>query len=390
MASETHTDQSKAGTDREKDYGKRQVMKICTITCHDVYNVGASLQAYALQTYLKSLGHDVKIIDYKPDYLSKHYRLDIVSNPKYDKPFLKQAYLLAKLPGRLHMLPRKKAFDSFTAKYLDLTKRYTSNAELKKEPPEADAFLAGSDQIWNPLFPNGKDPAFYLDFALHGIRASYAASFAVDEFPQELREVTAQYLKRFDHIAVREKSGLSVLKTLGITNAVTVLDPVFLLDRAQWEAMAERPEGCEAPYLLVYDFDNSPAVRKLAGRIAAERGLHIYSVFKIPYAERCFSLCGPENFLGLVQGADFVLSNSFHATAFSVIFEREFAVVERTEKINTRMRDFTTMLGLSDHMVTTGTEIPAGTDWTAVRRCLKDEIDHAKAYIDEVLRDVER
>lgn len=365
-------------------------MKICTITCHDVYNVGASLQAYALQTYLKLLGHDVKIIDYKPDYLSKHYRLDIVGNPKYDKPFLKQAYLLAKLPGRLHMLPRKKAFDSFTAKYLDLTKRYTSNEELKKEPPEADAFFAGSDQIWNPLFPNGKDPAFYLDFVQQGVRASYAASFAVDEFPQELREVTAQYLKRFDHIAVREKSGLSVLKTLGITNAVTVLDPVFLLDRAQWGAMAERPEGCEAPYLLVYDFDNSPAVRKLAGRIAAERGLHIYSVFKIPYAERCFPLCGPENFLGLVQGADFVLSNSFHATAFSVIFEREFAVVERTEKINTRMRDFTTMLGLSDHMVTTETEIPAGTDWTAVRRCLKDEIDHAKAYIDEVLRDVER
>ena len=73
-----------------------------------------------------------------------------------------------------------------------------------------------------------------------------------------------------------------------------------------------------------------------------------------------------------------------------MIFEREFAVVERTEKINTRMRDFTTMLGLSDHMVTMETEIPAGTDWTAVRRCLKYEIDHAKAYIDEVLRDVER
>lgn len=338
---------------------------------------------------MKSLGHDVKIIDYKPDYLSKHYRLDIVGNPKYDKPFLKQAYLLAKLPGRLHMLPRKRRLTALRPSTL-ISQTIHLQRGTEKEPPEADAFLAGSDQIWNPLFPNGKDPAFYLDFALHGIRASYAASFAVDEFPQELREVTAQYLKRFDHIAVREKSGLSVLKTLGITNAVTVLDPVFLLDRAQWEAMAERPEGCEAPYLLVYDFDNSPAVRKLAGRIAAERGLHIYSVFKIPYAERCFSLCGPENFLGLVQGADFVLSNSFHATAFSVIFEREFAVVERTEKINTRMRDFTAMLGLSDHMVTTETEIPAGTDWTAVRRCLKDEIDHAKAYIDEVLRDGER
>ena len=154
--------------------------------------------------------------------------------------------------------------------------------------------------------------------------------------------------------------------------------------------MAEKPERCEKPYLLVYDFDNSLAVRKLAERIAAERGLHIYSVFKLPYAERCFPLCGPEAFLGLMQHAAFVLSNSFHATAFSVIFEKEFAVVERTEKINTRMRDFTAMLGLSDHMVTTKTDIPFDTDWASVRRCLKGEIDHAKAYIDEVLRDGEK
>ena len=360
------------------------------ITCHDVYNVGASLQAYALQTYLKSLGHDVKIIDYKPDYLSKHYRLDIVGNPKYDKPFLKQAYLLAKLPGRLRILPRKKAFDSFTAKYLDLTKRYTSNEELKREPPAADVYFAGSDQIWNPLFPNGKDPTFYLDFVQQGVRASYAASFAVDEFPQELREVTAQYLDRFDHIAVRETSGLSVLKTLGITNAVTVLDPVFLLDRAQWKAMAERPEGCEAPYLLVYDFDNSASVCRLAENIAAENRWKIYSIFDLPYAERCFSRCGPETFLGLVQGAAFVLSNSFHATAFSVIFEREFAVAERAEKINTRMRDFTALLSLSDHMVTGSVNVPLNTDWTQVKRRLEEEVDHAKAYIDEVLRDGEK
>ena len=365
-------------------------MKICTITCHDVYNVGASLQAYALQAYLKSLGHDVKIIDYKPDYLSQHYRLDVVGNPKYDKPFLRQAYLLAKLPGRLHMLPRKKAFDNFTAEHLDLTKRYTSNEELKKEPPEADVYIAGSDQIWNPLFPNGKDPAFYLDFVQQGIRASYAASFAVDEFPQELREVTAKYLDRFDHIAVREKSGLSVLKTLGITNAVTVLDPVFLLDRTQWEAMAEKPEECEGPYLLVYDFDNSASVRRLAERIADENGLKIYSVFDLPYAERCFTLCGPEEFLGLIQGASYVLSNSFHATAFSVIFEKEFAVVERTEKINTRMRDFTAMLGLSDHMVTETANVPLHTDWTQVEHRLADEIHHAKAYIDKVLNGGER
>ena len=173
---------------------------------------------------------------------------------------------------------------------------------------------------------------------------------------------------------------------MGIENAQTVLDPVFLLDKAHWEAMAKLPPKAEKPYLLVYDFDNSSAVRAQAEKIASERGLKIYSIFDLPYAERCFALCGPEEFLGLVRRADFVLSNSFHATAFSVIFEREFAVVERTEKINTRMRDFTAMLGLSDHMVTEGMAIPFNTDWTAVNSLLKDKIDYSKAYIDEVLR----
>lgn len=363
-------------------------MKLCTITCHDVYNVGASLQAYALQTYLKSLGHDVRIIDYKPDYLSQHYRLDIVSNPKYDKPFLRQAYLLAKLPGRLRILPRKKVFDDFTAKYLMLTRRYASNAELSADPPAADIYFAGSDQIWNPLFRNGKDPAFYLNFVRHGLRASYAASFAVDEFPRELRDITAQYLRRFDHISVREASGIAILRSFGIPNAEAVLDPVFLLEKAHWESMARLPAEAETPYLLVYDFDNSPAVRALAEKIARERGLKIYSIFALPYAQRCFALGGPREFLGLVRQASFVLSNSFHATAFSTIFEREFAVVERTEKINTRMRDFTALLGVPERMLSVDDSIPPAIDWSSVRHRLEAEIASSKAYIDRVLGSV--
>ena len=166
-----------------------------------------------------------------------------------------------------------------------------------------------------------------------------------------------------------------------------VLDPVFLLDRSRWKALAEKPAVDNVPYLLVYDFDNSTSVCKLAERIAAENGWTIYSIFDLPYAERCFSLCGPETFLRLVQDAAFVLSNSFHATAFSVIFRREFAVVERTEKINTRMRDLTSLLGLSDHMVTETAKVSFNTDWAAVDRRLAKEIGRSKAYIDEVLRD---
>lgn len=363
-------------------------MKLCTITCHDVYNVGASLQAYALQTYLRSLGHDVRIIDYKPDYLSQHYRLDTVGNPKYDRPLLRQAYLLAKLPGRLRALPRKAAFDDFTAKYLTLTKRYASNEDLTADPPEADVYFAGSDQIWNPLFPNGRDPAFYLDFVQQGLRASYAASFAVDAFPQALRDVTARYLRRFAYLSVREASGLAILRSLGIRNAETVLDPVFLLDKAHWGSMARLPANVETPYLLVYDFDHSPAVRVLAERIAREHGSKIYSIFDLPYAQRCFTLSGPQEFLGLVQQASFVLSNSFHATAFSVIFEKAFAVVERKEKINTRMRDFTALLGIPERMLSVGASLPPDIDWNSVHRRLEAEITRSKAYIDRVLGSV--
>ena len=132
-------------------------MKIKTITCHNVYNVGASLQAYALAAFLRGQGHEVQIVDYVPDYLH-HYSLWIrVHNPVYDKPFIRQLYRVAKLPGHLKglMSLRKKRFDRFTRDHLPLTRtHYSTYEKLLREPPRAELFLAGSDQIWNSFFPN--------------------------------------------------------------------------------------------------------------------------------------------------------------------------------------------------------------------------------------------
>lgn len=176
-------------------------MKIKTITCHHVYNAGASLQAYALAAYLKKLGHEVQIIDYIPDYLV-HYKLTGVSNPVYDKPVVRELYNIAKLPGRLAARwgRRKKAYDCFTSQYLPLTERhYASYDELQKYPPEADVYIAGSDQIWNSFFKNGRDPAFYLQFAPQGcIRASYAASFSTETVAPEYQAQTGEWLRTMD------------------------------------------------------------------------------------------------------------------------------------------------------------------------------------------------
>ena len=178
-------------------------MKIKTITCHDVYNVGASLQAYALVEYLRNLGHQAEIIDYKPPYL-QHYQLTGVANPRYDKPVLREIYQLLKLPGRIaaRKSRRKKNFDIFTEKYLPRTsKTYSSIEELKADTPEADIYIAGSDQIWNPLFQNGKDPSFFLQFAPNSSkRISYAASFAVDALAAEDSGRLKEWLKNLDAI----------------------------------------------------------------------------------------------------------------------------------------------------------------------------------------------
>lgn len=362
-------------------------MKIKTITCHDVYNLGASLQAYALAEYLHSQGHDVQIIDYKPLYL-RHYRLSGVPNPRFDRPFLRQAYQIAKFPGRLYdrlTCRRKKVFDAFTRAYLPVTeKTYDSNEALKADPPEADVYIAGSDQIWNPVFRNGKDPAFFLDFVPEGRkRISYAASFAVEEFPPADQTRVKHWLEKLDAVSVRERSALTILAQMGM-HGYQVMDPVFLLERNQWGAMAHRPP--EDDYILVYDFDRSPIVTTTAKKLAAETGRKIVSLFPMEGADVVWTNAGPLEFLGAVANAGIVLSNSFHATAFSLIFQKDFYVVNREEGINARMKDLVGDMELSHRLIDECPEEIQHIDYSGVIPALEEKIAESKRYLSEYLQ----
>lgn len=357
-------------------------MKVKTITCHDVYNVGASLQAYALAKYIKKLGHDVQIIDYKPDYLV-HFRLLGVGNSKYNKPFLREAYQLAKLPGRLkaRLSKRKKEYDTFTKEYLPTTeKHYTSNDELKANPPEADIYIAGSDQIWNTFFNNGKDPAFYLDFAPEeSVKASYAASFSLENIPDEYRQFVTEKLQNLDYISVRETSGVEIINNLGISSSVQVLDPIFLLDKNDWSKV-EKNINNVGPYILVYDFDKNPSIKDFALKKAKENKWKIYSVLPLDYCDKCFDQEGPQAFINLIHNAEYVVSNSFHATAFSILYEKQFKVFDRNESINTRMHDLLSSVGIDS-----ANDIITESDWNKIRDNLNKQILFSKEYIDKVL-----
>ena len=360
-------------------------MKIKTITCHDVYNHGASLQAYALLTYLSSLGHDVEIIDYKPDYLSNHYKLWSVSNPVFDKPVAKQLYLLAKLPGRLIVLRRKRKFDEFTQRYLRLTShRYHSNEELKANPPKADVFIAGSDQIWTTLFQNGRDAAFYLDFAPKGAkRVAYAASFATKDVVEEYKPFVCEMLQGFDSIFLRERISLPLLESLGRNDGLGVCDPVFLLSKEQWNNILPT-SSIEEEYLLVYDTENSNKLKDIAQSIAKERNLKIFNISgsRKSYVDKDFWVSSPIDFVELIRDAEFVVSNSFHATAFSLIFQREFCVVNRSEAINERMLSLLKQYGPQDRLVADNIDsLLTPIDYSKVQSKIEQDIEDSKQYL---------
>lgn len=223
-------------------------------------------------------------------------------------------------------------------------------------PPLADLYIAGSDQIWNSNYNNGRDPAFYLDFGSINIkRASYAASFAINAIQEDRKPFVKNQLKKFDYISVRERTGLEILRNLGINDAFLVNDPVFLLDKEKWLHLLNHSRKYKLPcedFILLYDFVGDERIEKFVKVLSVEKNLKIVSVNdfeKRKYADINISNAGPLEFLNLIRCASCIVSNSFHATAFSVILEREFYVFSLQGHDNsTRMSDFLATIHLKE------------------------------------------
>jgi len=336
-------------------------MVIKTITCHDVYNYGASLQAYALMTYLQNQGHDVQIIDYKPEYLSGRYKFwYITPSSKYynlckKNPLIFFIYALKNNIKQFKYIKRKESFDKFKEHYLNMTSQsYFSNNELKKNPPVCDVAIVGSDQVWNTKMFNGRDAAFYLDFLPEGTKKiSYAASFGISQIADKYKNFVKEKISHLDCISVREMTGVRILKQLGLP-AVQVLDPVFLLSNKEWCHLLNNKYS--EKYLLVYDFiHDNPEIKKIALKISKENHWKIYSINdynNLEYADKNISNAGPIEFLEYIKYAQLILSTSFHATAFSIILQKQFYVLglDQNEN-NSRIIDLLVLLKLSSRYV---------------------------------------
>ncbi len=310
-------------------------MRICTITCQNADNHGARLQCYALVRYLQKQGHDVQVIDYRPDYMRgpRLWYWPGTSLKEWAKFFLR-------IPDRIRSVRRHRCFDEFSKKYIPLTRIYNTIDELRQDPPLADKYIAGSDQIWNTTFRNGTDPAYYLDFGSKEIlRESFAASFATSEIVPSARAFVKENLKRFDKITVREQSALKIVENLGYQCSLQD-DPVFLLSAKEWDEIVDRT-GEGEKYVLVYDFYADEKIKKEALLIARERGCGVYAICsrELPYADKNFVYSSPETFVSLIKNSVCVISNSFHGTVFAMIYNVPFKVIDRPDGLNVRMHD---------------------------------------------------
>ena len=313
-------------------------MTISIVTCQNTDNHGARLQAYALAKHLQNQGQEVSIIDYRPPYMDPSYKILYwpgLSIKEWAKFFLR-------FPQRIRSKKRHRRFVAFSKNYLPLTDRVFRNVqELRDNPPVANLYIAGSDQIWNTFFPNGTDPAFYLDFGSDSVRReSFAASFATNELRPGSEDFVRYNLARFDRISVREESGLRILEALGLQDGIREDDPVFLLRPDEWDEIADGT-GQGDSYVLVYDFFSDPKLKKTARAAAKDRHLKIYAIcpFWQPYADKNFTIAGPETFVSLIKNATLVVTNSFHAIAFCFIYHREYLFVPRPDGLNERIED---------------------------------------------------
>lgn len=321
-------------------------MKIGIMTFHWAVNYGAVLQAYALQTYLRNLGHEAYMIDYKP------------SNRDHN---LKNFILNRKLPHPLQYMREAaldRLFEDFRRKYLVRSRRYGSLEELRNDPPAADIYVSGSDQVLHPrTLMKGERrpaPAYMLDFGGADVfRAGYAVSFGCTSYPEEAAAVARKYIGRFDLLSVRETTGVNVAESLGYKGRLwTVPDPTILAGASAYDKVfsagssaigsgtagsgSNGPSGHTATYLLHGRSALNPRIEHDFGTVRPLGG------------------CSVPDWLSGIRYADRLVTNSFHGTVFALLFHIPFVSLLETGAaagMNDRFATLLSRVGLTDRIL---------------------------------------
>lgn len=362
-------------------------MKIGILTFHCAINYGAVLQAYGLQEVLKSLGHEVYIIDYRPQYLQRPYRLffpevfrgrGLMGNIRF---FLRE--FLA-IPIRYK---RRRVFNRFIENRL-----YLASLDIQSENNDFDCFVFGSDQIWNPQITGG-DSVFWGDApCFKGKRMiTYAASAgSVAALEQMNVDSLKRWLSNFSALSVREKSLSSFLsENLQFDNQL-VIDPVLLAGKDVFRNIRSLNKY-EKPYLLFFSLWANDEVLDLARKKAVSLGLELiemYGMAEVIKNKRVLQCLSPEEFIVYIQNAKYVVTTSFHGTVFSLLFHKPFVCIGNLSRGMSRFQSLLNIFGMEDCLLDISNlnqlELPE-INWDSVDEILYRKREEAKTFLGTVL-----
>ena len=362
-----------------------------TITTHAALNYGAVLQAYALNRYMNEQGVSCKVLNYVPAHVKKSYRL--ISKPKSLQGIVLSAFQALHYTARK---TRKQRFKDFSETHLQLSGDEISDHDtLIKTANTFDTVVCGSDQIWSPVL-HDFDEAYFLSFPdVTARRVSYAASFGQDRIDETVKPELTRRLSGFSDFACREYSGQKLIAELTGKQAPLVLDPVFLLDTSHWRELV-RPAKTIGPYALVYFLSNPGRSPISVKRYAAQNKLDTFSIGFSPrdhkYGIHCDYSLGPQEFLGAIDGAEVILTNSFHCTAFAILMEKNFytRISDQKDSRNDRMITLLKELDLEDRLYydrdADKLDFQKPINYTAVGERLQKKITESKSYLQNILK----
>lgn len=316
--------------------------KVGIVTLPGYFNYGNRLQNYALQEQIKELGYKVDTLVFPrikstvivtESKLQKTRRIAQLTGREIGERILGKFQRRYKgwvnYLNRESIAERERIFREFSTEYLS-EKFFTNTAEAAEEVADAyDCFITGSDQVWNPHFIQGLEKIYFLNFAEKRKRISYAASFGINDLPDEYARKIKPFLLEMKAVSVREEIGAKIVKDISGRDAVVLVDPTLLLSREKWLSIAKEAEGKpKKKYVLSYFLgEKNPETLQLIKTVADKKGLHIVRLSD--YKDKSAYRTGPCEFIDYVNSAEAVFTDSFHGVVFSILLGVPFVACKR-------------------------------------------------------------
>ena len=352
---------------------------------------GALLQCYALKTYMSRFDNTA-VIPYYPKNLRYRYRLLKYSrSDKMRKKIrmivhqLRTKEFYSRLAAKLRMAHFRRRFLTADFRKLD------SARSIPAYRPGISAYIVGSDQVWNPEITEGLQEGYFCAFPKpEGVRfIAYAASIGSERLDVAYDARIARYFENFDAVSVREGTSASYIEKLYGREPETVVDPVFLLEKKDWEQLLKNKDLSKKNYIAVYDTEYN---EEMAHYIASLREKLRLPVLVLRAEKRYYDWggqeeyargCGPLEFLEYLYHAAYVVTNSFHGTAMSIIFHKSFAAFPHSKR-NARLEWLLHAAGLESllaHSMPEWVEGMEKVDWHQVDKALQEEIERSRSFI---------